>query len=42
MMIGLAVPDVPAAVAALQSAFGLPAFGTAAQSSPRSAITTGP
>jgi catechol-2,3-dioxygenase len=28
--IGLAVPDVPAAVAALQSAFGLPVFGTAA------------
>jgi catechol-2,3-dioxygenase len=28
--IGLAVPDVPAAVAALQSEFGLPVFGTAA------------
>jgi catechol-2,3-dioxygenase len=28
--IGLAVPDVPAAVAALQDAFGLPVFGTAA------------
>ena len=28
--IGLAVPDVPAAVAALQNAFGLPVFGTAA------------
>lgn len=28
--IGLAVPDVPAAVATLQDAFGLPVFGTAA------------
>ncbi len=28
--IGLAVPDVPAAVASLQNAFGLPVFGTAA------------
>ena len=28
--IGLAVPDVPAAVAALQGEFGLPVFGTAA------------
>jgi catechol-2,3-dioxygenase len=28
--IGLAVPDVPAAVAALQNTFGLPVFGTAA------------
>ena len=28
--IGLAVPDVPAAVATLQTAFGLPVFGTAA------------
>jgi catechol-2,3-dioxygenase len=27
--IGLAVPDVPAAVASLQNAFGLPVFGTA-------------
>jgi catechol-2,3-dioxygenase len=27
--IGLAVPDVPAAVASLQNAFGLPIFGTA-------------
>jgi catechol-2,3-dioxygenase len=28
--IGLAVPDVPAAVATLQNAFGLSVFGTAA------------
>jgi catechol-2,3-dioxygenase len=28
--VGLAVPDVPAAVATLQNAFGLPVFGTAA------------
>ena len=31
--IGLAVPDVPAAAAALQGEFGLPVFGTAAAES---------
>jgi catechol 2,3-dioxygenase-like lactoylglutathione lyase family enzyme len=39
--IGLAVPDVPAAVATLQNAFGLPCSAPPRQSSPRSAITMG-
>jgi hypothetical protein len=40
--IGLAVPDVPAAVATLQDAFGLPVFGTAAaEFTPPLAIPTG-
>jgi catechol-2,3-dioxygenase len=39
--IGIAVPDVPAAVATLQDAFGLPVFGTAAAEFTRLAIPTG-
>ncbi|HET9779341.1 MAG TPA: hypothetical protein VFP81_08665 [Propionibacteriaceae bacterium] len=39
--IGLAVPDVPAAVASLQNAFGLPVLAPLRPSSLRSAIPTG-
>jgi hypothetical protein len=37
-VIGLAVPDVPAALASLQNAFGLPVLAPLRQSSLRSAI----
>ena len=39
--IGLAVPDVPAAVESLQNAFGLPSSAPWPHGSPRSAIPTG-